>query len=171
MFSLCKCQDKPRSGIKTQTNLPVGTAHSQLEAHTGSPIPDTHFAHHPTVLLAQTHNCGLQGSAYTHCTQAYLTSTVSATLVSLLFQNTSQLPQVPIHYKDPVENLFLAKKNKTKRSRSKLTSRCRTPHQTSQKATSRFRLPTSSHLALCIRAPTGSLIELSNYTPIERNFK
>ncbi len=66
-----------------------------------------------------------------------------------------------------VENLFLAKKT----SWWKLTSRCCTPHQTSRKATSRFRLPTSSHLALCIWAPTGSLNKISNYTPIERNFE
>ncbi len=91
-------------------NLPMGTAHSQLEAHVGSPITDTHFAHQLTVLLHtwgrpfllvhtrykigtfqrkpakshRQHNCGLQGSAYAHCTQAYLTSTVSATLASLL---------------------------------------------------------------------------------------
>ncbi len=46
---LCKCH-KPRSGIKTRTILPMGTAHSQLKAHVGSPIPDTHFAHQLTVL-------------------------------------------------------------------------------------------------------------------------
>ncbi len=79
-------------------NLPMGTAHSQLEAHVGSPIPDTHFPHQLTVLLHtrgrpfllvhmrykigtfqqkpakshRRHNCGLQGSAYAHCAWAYL---------------------------------------------------------------------------------------------------
>ncbi len=32
-------------------NLPMGTAHSQLEAHVGSPIPDRYFAHQLTVLI------------------------------------------------------------------------------------------------------------------------
>ncbi len=103
-------------------DLPMGAAHSQLKAHVSSPIPDTHFAHQLTVLLHtrgrpfflvhatykigtfqqkpsrshRRHNCGLQGSAYAHYTRAYLTSIVSATLASLLFLNTAQLPQAAI---------------------------------------------------------------------------
>ncbi len=101
-------------------NLPMGAVHSRLEVHVSSPIPDTHFAHQLTVLLHtrgrpfllvhttykigtfqwkpvrshRRHNCGLQGSAYAHYTRAYLTSTVSATLASLLFLNTAQLPNL-----------------------------------------------------------------------------
>ncbi len=74
-------------------NLPMGTAHSQLEAHIGSPIPDTHFTQHLTPLLHtrgrpfllvhtrykigtfqqkpakshRRHNCGLQGSGLPTC--------------------------------------------------------------------------------------------------------
>ncbi len=100
-----------------------GRTHSQLDTHVSSPIPDTHFAHQPTCSSAphtgtaippcahniqigtfqrkpvkshRRHNCGLQGSAYAHCTRAYLTSTVLATLASLLFLNTVQLPQTAI---------------------------------------------------------------------------
>ncbi len=99
-----------------------GCTHSQLDTHISSPIPDTHFAHQLTVLLHtrgrlfllvhtaykigtfqwkpakshRRHNCGLQGSAHAHYTRAYLTSTVLATLASLLFLNTAQLPQPAI---------------------------------------------------------------------------
>ncbi len=121
-----KCQDnqKPRSGTKNTDNLPIWgqLIHNCMEARVSSPIPDTHFAHQLTVLLHtrgrpfllvhatykigtfqrkpvrshRRHNCALQGSACAHYTRAYLTSTVSATLGSLLFLDTAQLPQVAI---------------------------------------------------------------------------
>ncbi len=105
-------------------NTAMGAAHSQLEAHVSSPIPDTHFAHQLTVLLhtrgqpfllvhatykigtfqrkpARSHMQTAQlwpalCSAYAHYSRAYLTSTISATLASLLFLNTAQLPQAAI---------------------------------------------------------------------------
>ncbi len=93
-----------------------------MDTHVSSSIPDTQFAHQLTVLLHtrglpfllvhttykidtfqqkpakshRRHNCGLRGSAYAHYTRAYLTSTVLATLASLLFLNTAQLPQAAI---------------------------------------------------------------------------
>ncbi len=39
------------------------------------------------------YNCELQGSAYAHCTRAYLTRTVSATLASLVFLNARRHQQ------------------------------------------------------------------------------
>ncbi len=94
-------------------------AHPHLEANTGSPILPTHFhlsthssaphtgtANPPYAHKTQTwhipakpnrlHNCDPQGSAYTQCTRVYLTSTVSATLASLLFLNTRQLQKATI---------------------------------------------------------------------------
>ncbi len=108
-------------------------------------------------------NCGMQGSAYAHDTRAYLTSTVSATLASLLLLNTAQLPQAAItHW---VENrhqhmwpVFLAKW----KSRSKLTPRCRMPHLKCRQATSKFRPATSSKLALCKWMPLLCNAEISN---------
>ncbi len=147
----------------------MSTAHSQLEAHAGSPIPDTHFAHQLTVLLHtrgrpfllvhtrykigtfqqkpakshRWHNCGLQGSTYAHCTRAYLTSTVSAILASLLFLNTSQLPQAAITLllqkltTSTMENLFVIKKKS-------ITANFKVPHATSNKPKSHISIPTSN---------------------------
>ncbi len=117
-----------------------------MDTHVSSPIPDTHFAHKITVLLHtrgrsfllvhttykigtfqrkpakshRRHNCGLRGSAYAHYTRAYLTSTVLATLASLLFLNTAQLPTsshhslTTKHTLTHVPKILLAKK-KTKK--------------------------------------------------------
>ncbi len=113
-----KCQDKPCSGIKTRTIC----LWAQLIHNWKHTIPDTHLAHQlssapqtgtanpPYARYIQNrhipaeasqipqiwHNWGLQDSAYAHYTWVYLTSTVSATLASLLFLNTAQLPQAAI---------------------------------------------------------------------------
>ncbi len=45
-----KCQDKPRSGMKTRT-ICLWVHSFTMDTHVSSSIPDTHFAHQLTVLL------------------------------------------------------------------------------------------------------------------------
>ncbi len=131
MFSLASARTSHPQASKHR-QFAYGHNSSQLEAHVGSPIPDTHFAHQLTVdrhkigtfqwvpaKSHRRHNCGQPGSAYAHCTWAYLTSTVSARPPWLLL-NTSQLPQAAITHSlqtptiSTVKHFFLVKKKKKK---------------------------------------------------------
>ncbi len=122
------CQDKPRSGIKTQTiclwaqlnhnwkHTFCPSNHSSASSLRTQDTNSAHFQRKPAKSHRR-HNCGLQGSAYAHCTGAYLSSMVSATLASLLSLNTSQLLQTAITHSlqklntSTVDNLFLVKNN------------------------------------------------------------
>ncbi len=106
--------------------------------------------------------CGLRGSAYAHYTRAYLTSTVLATLASLLILNTAQLPQAATltdyktHTNTCGKNLF-SQKNKKKKEVHESLLQSAARHATSKMPTSHIQVPTSH-----IKVPTSHIKRVIN---------